>query len=254
MKFSRAITRKPAPSLAKGITEANLGTPDYKTAQKQHHLYIEALRKLGLKVEVLPEDAAFPDSVFVEDTAVCTPKFALISRPGASSRRKEIDSIQPVLEQYFDEIRKITAPGTLDGGDVMMVEDHYYIGLSNRTNAEGAEQFIGFLEHFGYLGSVVEMEHMLHLKTGLSYLEHNNLLVFGEFAERDEFKPFNRILIPDEESYAANSLWINDTVLVPDHHPKAKQLIEEAGYKTISLPVSEFQKLDGGLSCLSLRF
>jgi len=142
----------------------------------------------------------------------------------------------------------------LDAGDVMMVNNHFYIGISERTNHAGAEQLISILQKYNMSGSKVPLKEMLHLKTGLSYLEQNTLLITGEFLQNSEFEKYSKIIVDEKELYAANSLWINGTVLVPKGFDKTKNKIEQAGYKTIEVDVSEFQKLDGGLSCLSLRF
>jgi dimethylargininase len=136
----------------------------------------------------------------------------------------------------------------------MMVGNHYYIGLSNRTNTSGADQLIRILNSYGMTGSKVKLHHVLHLKTGMAYLENNNIVIFGEFKSHSEFSKFNHITIEKSESYAANCVWINDNVLIPRGFPKAKKALEKKGYPTISIDVSEFQKLDGGISCLSLRF
>lgn len=135
-----------------------------------------------------------------------------------------------------------------------MVGEHFYIGLSERTNLEGARQLVTILEKYAMRGSVIELNEVLHLKTGVNYLENNKLLACGEFLERPEFQGFEVLQVTQEEAYAANSLWVNGTVLVPAGHPKTLSMISAAGYQTIDVDVSEFQKLDGGLSCLSLRF
>ena len=253
-QFKNAIVKRPCPEMVNGITKASLGKPDPKNALKQHDLYIQALETCGLKVRVLEADNRFPDSTFIEDISVCTPHCAIITNPGAPARNGETAGIQYVLSGYYYNIEKITTPGTLDGGDIMMVGDHYYIGLSDRTNPEGADQFIKILEKYKMTGSKVKMKEMLHLKTGLSYLENNNLLIAGEFVNYPEFEKFNRIVIDPDEAYSANSLWINGTVFVPKGYPGTKKKIEALGYKIIEVDTSEFRKLDGGLSCLSLRF
>lgn len=252
--FTKAIVRKPCPNLTQGITHAGLGVPDYHKALLQHARYTDVLRELGLEVTLLEADDRFPDSVFVEDVAICTPHCAIVSRPGANSRRDEIEGIRESLHQHYDNVEHIDEPGTLDGGDVMMVGSHYYIGLSERTNPEGAEQLITILERYGMTGSQVPLQEVLHLKTGVSYLEENTLLVSGEFVSRDTFKDFRMIKVPPEEAYAANGIWINGSVLVPAGFPYTQKQIEDCGYTTIPLEMSEFEKLDGGLSCLSLRF
>lgn len=136
----------------------------------------------------------------------------------------------------------------------MMVGDHYYIGISERTNSDGADQMIRILKNHGMSGSKIRLKEVLHLKTGLSYLENNNLLICGEFIDDPVFEQFNKIVIESNEAYAVNSVWINGNVIVPEGFPKTSEKIKEAGYTLITTPVSEFQKLDGGLSCLSLRF
>jgi dimethylargininase len=252
--FKNAIVRVPCSRIKDGLSTSGLGKPDYYMALKQHSEYIETLRYLGLGVKVLVQDELYPDSTFVEDVALCTPSCAIITNPGAISRRGETNSIKPVLEEYYNVIEEISLPGTLEAGDVMKVENHYFIGISERTNSEGADQLIRILEKHEMTGTKILLERMLHLKTGVSYLENNNMLVCGEFLNNMMFKKFNRIIVDKNESYAANSLWINGIVLVPDGYPKTRKKIEKAGYKTIALDLSEFRKVDGGLSCLSLRF
>jgi dimethylargininase len=252
--FTKAIVRTPCEAMVSGISSAGLGLPDYQKALVQHADYIEALKECGLQVTVLPPDEDFPDSTFVEDAALLTPHCAIITRPGALTRRFEPRSISGVVHEFYTEVESIEAPGTLEAGDVMMVGEHFYIGLSERTNATGAQQLISILQKYGMQGSVVEMEDVLHLKTGLGYLENNKLLACGEFLGKPEFQRFDVLEVDLSEAYAANSVWINDTVLVPAGFPKTRTLIESAGYKIREVDVSEFQKLDGGLSCLSLRF
>ena len=136
----------------------------------------------------------------------------------------------------------------------MMVGSHFYIGLSERTNQAGTDQVIAILNKYGMTGSVVPLEKVLHLKTGVVYLENNNLLAAGEFLEWAAFQKYNILKVDEAESYAANCIWVNGTVIVPAGYPKTRQIIENTGYPTIRVDVSEFRKLDGGLSCLSLRF
>ena len=253
--FKNAIVKRPGHSLVDGITSTpKLGKPNYEIAIKQHDAYIEALKFCGVEVTVLQADERFPDSCFIEDVSVCTKKFAMIARPGAISRRGEEKEIIEAIKKYYNDLEYIKEPGTLEGGDVMMVKDHFYIGLSKRTNREGAEQLIKALGKYGMSGSIVEMSEMLHLKSGLAYLEDNVLLVAGEFLNNLEFKKFNKIIIDENETYSANCIRVNDYVLVTAGYPKTKEKIETAGFKTIVVDTSEYRKLNGGLSCLSLRF
>ncbi len=252
--FSKAIVRTPCRKIVDGITTANLGSPIYEKAIEQHRDYVRALETCGLEVFVLEADNAYPDSTFVEDVALLTPRCAIITNPGAESRRGETAVMHQTLSQFYTSIEKIEPPGTVEAGDIMMVGSHFYIGLSERTNLDGIRQMIAILEKHGLTGATVEMNEMLHLKTGLAYLEHNNLVATGEFLAKPEFQSFNILEVDVDESYAANCVWINDFVLIPEGFPKSRKLVESAGYQTIAVDVSEFQKLDGGLSCLSLRF
>lgn len=252
--FTKAIVRTPCKNITSALTTAKLGLLDYSLTIHQHQEYIEALKMCGLDVTVLNADENHPDSVFVEDTAVLTPQFAIITNPGAASRKGEVVDISEVLKRFYSNIETIEDPGTLDAGDVMMVRNHFYIGLSERTNENGAKHLITILNNNGMTGSTITLQNVLHLKSGVSYLERNNLLATGEFLSKSEFQKFNIIEIVNDVSYAANCVWINDKVLVPKGFPKTKGKIDELGYKTIEVDVSEFQKIDGGLSCLSLRF
>ena len=253
--FKNAIVKRPGHSLVDGITSTpKLGKPNYEIAIKQHDAYIEALKFCGVEVTVLQADERFPDSCFVEDVAVCTKKFAVITNPGVSSRKGEEKEIIEVIKKFYNDLEYIKEPGTLEGGDVMMVKDHFYIGLSKRTNKEGAKQLVKTLEKYGMSGSIVEMSEMLHLKSGLAYLENNVLLIAGEFINHLEFNNFNKIVVGEDEIYSANCIRVNDYVLVPAGYPETREKIETAGFKTIVVDTSEYRKVNGGLSCLSLRF
>jgi dimethylargininase len=162
--------------------------------------------------------------------------------------------MESVLTQFYLTIERIESPGTVDAGDIMMVGSHFYIGLSERTNEPGARQIIGILEEHGLTGSTVPLKEVLHLKSGVAYLENNNMVIAGEFVDRPEFSEFNLIEVSQGEGYAANCVWVNGSVLFASGRPKTLRSIEAAGYNVIVLDVSEFRKLDGGLSCLSLRF
>lgn len=252
--FSTAIVRTPGKSMINGLTTAHLGVPDYERALVQHQSYIKALTECGLNVTVMPADEDFPDSTFVEDAALLTPYCAIITNPGAASRKGETLKIREAVSRFYSDIEEISAPGSVEAGDVLMVGEHYYIGLSGRTNLAGSNQLIRILENYGMTGSTIELEHVLHLKTGVAYLEHNNLIVSGEFVNRPEFTGFNKIVVPNAEAYAANCIWVNDTVLVPAGYPITASKISDLGYSVVEIEMTEFQKLDGGLSCLSLRF
>lgn len=252
--FKQTIVKKPGKSYIHGLTTSDLGKPDYELLLEQHEAYIEALKKCNVDVHVLPANEQFPDSTFVEDTAVLTPEFAVITLPGIDSRADEIIEMEPTIKQYYDTIYYIKSPGTLDGGDVLQIEDHFYIGLSSRTNEEGAKQLISILEKGGYKGSIVTLKELFHLKTGISYIGNNTVVVTGELIDHPDFASFDKIIVPQEEEYAANCIRVNDYVIIPKGYPQTAQAIKDAGYNIIEVDTSEFRKHDGGLSCLSLRF
>ena len=255
--FKHTIVRTPCSKVCEGITSApELGKPVYEKALEQHAKYVEALKACGVDVKVLPPLEDYPDSCFMEDVAVLTAKCAVVTNPGAESRNGEKEAVVDALKEFYPEdvIEYIKAPGTLEGGDVMMCGDTFYVGESARTNAEGIAQFSAILGKYGYKVIGVPLEKVLHLKTGVNYLENGVLLVSGEFVEKPEFAGYKKIEIPEDEAYAANCIWMNGTVIVPEGYPAVKAAVEGAGYPVITVDTSEFRKIDGGLSCLSLRF
>ncbi len=256
--FTKAITRKPCRALIDGITTAMFGegTPDYDLAVKQHDNYVAVLRDLGLEVLDLEADERFPDSCFVEDPAVVMAECAIITNPATDSRNGEKFEIVDAIKKFYndDQIFFIEAPGTMEGGDVMLVDKHFYVGQSDRTNAEGFKQFEEIVSKFGYTASAVPVTEGLHLKDFVIYLENNNMLVSPKMNEDPHFKDFNKFVIEPEELYAINSMNINGTVLVPEGFPKTLKIIEDLGYPTVLVNNSEFAKIDGSLTCLSLRF
>jgi dimethylargininase len=251
--FTQTVVRIPGRSVVEGQTTSDLGLPNYEKTLIQHNEYVEVLRSCGVKVEVLESDEKYPDSCFVEDPAVVTKDFAIITNPGVDTRNGEKHIMEEALKQFFDHFEYIT-DGFLEGGDVMQIDKHFYIGLSKRTNQEGAEQFIKIVEKYGYTGEVVVLKEMFHLKTGVNFIGDNTLLVAGEFINDPRFDQFKKLIIHDDEMYAANCIRINDDLVMPADFPKTKQQLQDAGFKIKEVHMSEFQKIDGGLSCLSLRF
>ncbi|OIK08915.1 N(G),N(G)-dimethylarginine dimethylaminohydrolase [Bacillus sp. MUM 116] len=252
--FKKVIVKTPGETYVNGLTTSDLGTPIYEKALEQHASYIEAMKTCGVEVTVLPANAYFPDSTFVEDTAVLTPDFAVVTNPGAETRNGEIIEMEPALKNFYEKFYRIEAPGTLDGGDILQIEDHFYIGISARTNHEGAKQLKQILESENYKATIVELEKFFHLKTGVNYIGEETILVAGEFIDHADFNSYKKIIVPPEEEYAANCIRVNDYIIVPAGFPQTKKNLEDAGYKTLEVDTTEFRKLDGGLSCLSLRF
>jgi dimethylargininase len=255
--FRHAIVRPPGKSFADGLTTPNLGKPDLALAGAQHKAYCAALTSCGLEIHYLASDELYPDSTFVEDTAVLTPDFAILARPGADSRQGEVEAITPAIRRFYSTVYSIQAPGTLDGGDICEAGNHFFVGVSQRTNEEGARQFAEIVATHGYTARMVDirgMSSILHLKSGIAYLGDNRLLLMNELAGREEFAGYESTSVPPSETYGCNCVLVNDVVLAPAGFPQVSSELAKRGYKAIELEMSEFRKMDGGLSCLSLRF
>jgi dimethylargininase len=253
MNFTYAITRRPGKNFAQGLTTANLGKPNYELILQQYALYVETLRSIGLKIIELDAQPDYPDAHFVEDTAVVTPDVAIIANPGAASRQGEQKAISKILKQYRAN-EHIQAPGTLDGGDVLMIGNHFFIGISERTNWEGARQLGKILEKYENTWTTLQVGAGLHFKSSVNYAGNNTLLVTEDFASHKALNGYNKIIVKKEEEYAANVLWINDHLLIPTGFPDTKAKLKSLDLRIIELDVSEVRKMDGGLTCLSIRF
>ena len=255
--FNRAIVRLPGSNFADGLTTVDLGTPLLDEVLHQHADYCDALRKCGLQLTVLEADLRYADSTFVEDTAILTPEAAILCRPGAPSREAEVAAIRPTLEGFYSRILTIDPPGTVDGGDICDAGEHFFIGISLRTNEDGARQLKAHLNGLGYTASTIDIRDMktiLHLKSGISYIGNDTLVVMEEMAARRRFARYNLLRVSVKESYAANCVRVNDRVFLAKGFPQLRKELTARGFKPLVLNMSEFQKMDGGLSCLSLRF
>lgn len=255
--FKNAIVRIPGSNFAEGLTSVDLGVPRYDKVLVQHSRYCEALRECGLTITTLGADLMHPDSTFVEDTAVLTSRGAILTRPGARSREAEVVAMRSAISSFSATFLEIEAPGTLDGGDICEAEDHFFLGQSQRTNEEGCRQLAAHLATLGYTSSIVDVRGMtsiLHLKSGISYIGNNTLVVMEEMAGNPLFRDYELIRVSVEESYAANCVRVNERVLVAAGYPRLAAELVDRGFNPLILEMSEFQKMDGGLSCLSLRF
>ncbi|UXI70425.1 dimethylarginine dimethylaminohydrolase family protein [Tahibacter amnicola] len=255
--FSQALVRPPSLNFADGLTREDLGAPDFPKALAQHERYCEALQRCGLTLTRLPPDARFPDGTFVEDTAVLMPNCSVLTLPGAESRAGEVDAIRDALLRQGHRLVQIQAPGSVDGGDICETGDHVLIGISARTNEEGARQLAAFLADAGYTSECVDIraiDSILHLKSGLSWLGDNRVLLIEALAGHPAFARYERIVIDADEAYAANAIRVNDHVLLAAGYPRTAERLRQAGYSLVELDMSEYRKMDGGLSCLSLRY
>ena len=257
MKLTHALVRPPPATFAAGITSSGLGPPDLALALEQHEAYCRTLERLGLSLVRLPPDPEFPDSTFVEDAAIVTSNGAILTRPGAPSRTGEVASLGAALGRWFPQLDRITPPGTVDGGDVCEAGPHFFIGLSQRTNPEGAAQLAAWLAGRGFESSAIDIRKlpgMLHLKTGLSWLDGRCMLAWGALAGHETLRGWEVVEVPKGEEYAANCVRVNQAVIVAQGFPETAALLRGLGHDVLAIDMSEYRKMDGGLSCLSVRW
>jgi dimethylargininase len=254
-RFTRAIVSTPGNNFQDGLKGefGDLGVPDYEKTLEQQRAYVDTLKKCGLEVIELEADE-YPDSTFVEDVAVLTDKCAVVTNPALPSRKGETKRIKKVLAQYFDTLEFIVDPGTVEGGDVMRIDNDFFIGVSKRTNREGAEQLAAILEKYGYTATLIPMSKMYHLKGCVCYLGDGYVIITGELIGNKAFDKYKQIIVDEDEAYCTNSMRINDYVIAPKGFPKTIKKMEDAGFKILEADMSEFRKQDGGLTCKSLRF
>jgi dimethylargininase len=222
-------------------------------AKEQHIRYCETLEQLGLTLVMIEPDDRFPDCCFVEDPAIVIGETAIISRMGAKSRIGEEIEVKNTLSKY-KKVYEIKPPGTIDGGDVLRINKKIYIGLSERTNHFAIQQVRTYLSDYGYQVIPVNIKHILHLKSACTYIGNTVVVMFpGHFDDRI-FSDFHKIIIDKREARSANCLSVNGKVLVQKGYPNTKKLIEDEGFETVEIEMSEFRKGGGSLTCLSIIF
>ena len=256
MRLTRALVRRPSPNFAEGLTRGEYGSPSYTLAKAQHERYCEELERCGLRLTRLSADAHHPDGTFVEDTAILTGRGAILTRPGEPSRRGEVGSVREALMELAPSLGEIEAPGCVDGGDVCEIDGRFLIGISERTNEEGARQLAAMLASHGYDSTFLDVRgtpELLHLKSGLSALDDGRLVAVEALAGRDELRGQAIVRVANGESYAANCVCVNGRVLIARGFPLLEEALVRLRYDVVTLEMSEFRKMDGGLSCLSLR-
>ncbi len=244
----RAFVRPPGESFAAAISSAGAKI-DVALAREQHTAYRDALRAARVDVVELPSSEDYPDSCFMQDPALVIRSRAIIARPGAASRQGEEALVAPLLRERFSTV-EVVAPGTLEGGDVLVLPDRVYVGLSDRTNAEGIRQLRAALHPLPV--EEIPVVGLLHLLSGVTYLGRNTLLAVRSMADRPEFAGMDVLIVPDEEAYACNALGLGEFVVAPAGYDGTIRLLETHGFRALPVPVSEFAKADGGVTCLSL--
>ena len=253
--FTHAITRKPSEAVIRGLTSQDRGLPDFNLMNIHHIDYVKALKKAGATVIELDALENFPDSTFVEDTALCLPEGAVIMKPGAPSRLKEVNFIEPHLQDLYREVYRIEGTGTIEAGDILTTESEILVGRSDRTSAEGISELQGIVKKWGYkVTEVITPLEILHFKTDCSLLNSDTVLCTERLAGTGCFKNYNIILTCDGEEEAANTVRFNDWVIMPDGFINTTERLINYGFKVMRVGNTECAKIDGGMSCLSLRF
>ncbi|OIQ31304.1 MAG: dimethylarginine dimethylaminohydrolase [Alphaproteobacteria bacterium MedPE-SWcel] len=255
-RFTHAISRRPSASITDGLRAVDVGTPDLALFQQHHADYVAALRETGADVTLLEPLEPYPDAVFVEDTALCLPEGAVIMRPGAPSRLGEAAEMAPHLRALYGEVRAITgADSYIEGGDILTTEHEILVGRSARTNAAGIAELRARVADWGYtVREVITPAGVLHFKTDCSLLDAETVLATERLAASGCFEGYQVIHTAEGEEAAANTIRFNDLVLMPAGFPATRDRLAAAGYKVREIGNSEAAKLDGGMSCPSLRF
>ena len=258
--FTHAILRDPADSIVDGLRAVDTGTPDVTLFRAQHAAYRDALETAGLITTVLTPLQAFPDRVFVEDAALCLPEGAVVMRPGAPTRLGEAVLIEPALHDAFDEVRQLPSlgdhgHGRIEGGDVLVTDREILVGRSARTNGAGIEALRVTVRDWGYtVRELATPPDILHFKTDCGLLDGETILTTKRLAAGGHLDGYRLIHVAEGEEPAANAVRVNDVVLLPAGYPRTAEVLVRAGYDVVALPNSEAAKVDGGMSCLSLRF
>ena len=248
-----ALVRKPGPEAVDGLTSQPGPPLQFGELQRQHDLYCRQLERLGIRLLGLDPLPGYPDAYFVEDTAIVTPEMAIITRPGAHQRQGEEQSVASVLADHRP-LKTIQPPGTLDGGDVLVVSDHVFVGLSDRTNRQGADQLARILKPYGYRFTGVAVTEGLHLKSSVNSVGDGCLLILASWAQKPEFEGYHNLCVPPEEAHACNTLAINGHLIMAAGYPRTQALLETTGRPLHTLDTSPMRRMDGGLTCLSIRF
>ena len=250
-----AITRQVSPAINRcELTHIAREPIDYERACAQHKQYEDALRSLGINVITLDAEADLPDSVFVEDVALVLDECAIMLNPGASSRRPEVASVEKALAPYR-EIFRIQPPGTVDGGDILTVGRTIYVGLSSRSTEDAIGQMKAILEpRQGYRVLAVNVTGCLHLKSAVTQVSEDTLLINPEWVSKDDFPGMRFIEVDPSEPSAANAVLIDDALIYPSSFPKTRAKLEQAGINLLIVDADELAKAEGAVTCCSLIF
>lgn len=254
-QFTHALCREPSRSVVKGLRLENMGNPDYTLMCRQHDIYVEALKEAGVIVNILAASEDFPDSIFVEDAALVLDGVAILMQPGANSRAGEPEILVQDGKQWFKDIVNKDLGGSIDGGDILCFDDVVLVGMSERTSEAGADSLASIVADFGYeLRKVRTPKDILHFKSHCSLLDEKTAIATKALAASGCFKGFDVVVVPDDEPQGSNVIRVNDKVIMSAEAPKTIAMLKEQGYDVLPVPTTEVAKIDGAVSCCSLRY
>ncbi len=253
--FDTAIVRQPCEAVVNGLRDGDAGDPTFAGVAAEHVAYVAALERAGVEVTTLPALEDYPDSIFVEDPALVFASGAILLHPGAPTRQGETTEIEPVLRDHFETVLQLPCRGFADGGDILVTPERVIIGLSARTDKQGAEDLQGLLAQLGQTSEIVRTPpDVLHFKTDCGLLDEARVLTTARLAASGVFYGLDPVIVPSGEEAVANALRVNDIVMLGQDFPRTIDLLDAKGYEVVALPTSEIGKLDAGLSCMSLRW
>ena len=253
INFKNAIVRLPSESIINAISSKGL-SPDFLKAKKQHQAYTDTLKETGLDVKILKPLKYLPDSLFVEDPALIYNKICIILKPGVVTRLEEASNLKIEISELFDQVFTIEH-GNVEGGDILRIKNHFIIGISSRTDEVGAKNLSKIIKKIGGTSEIaVTPENILHFKSECSLLDEETILATENLIETGFFdKKYQIVKVPKGEETGANCLRINEQLLIPKGYTRLLDILSK-DYKIRVLDVTEMEKVDAGLSCLSLRW
>jgi len=254
-QFTHALTRLPALSVVDGLRAVDQGAPDAVQFRSDHQAYVDALEAAGIQVTTLPALEDFPDSVFIEDTALCLPQGAVILKPGAPSRAGETFASEQALGAFYSTLHHLNGDGFIEGGDILVTDREILVGLSDRTDAAGVKLLEQIVGAWGYTIRMIDVpREILHFKTDCGLLDGETVLSTARLAEGGGFKDYRVLDVPDGEETAANAIRVNGKVILSSGFPRTAEMLNDAGFDVIPVPTGQAALVDGGPSCQSLRF
>ncbi len=254
-EFTHALCRQPGRSVTDGLRLEDMGNPDFETLCTQHEIYIKALKEAGVEVNILPSQDQFPDSIFVEDAALVLDGVAILLNPGAASRAGEPQVLKEDGGTFFKDIIQPKFSGPIDGGDILCFDNIVMVGMSARTSDAGADDLAKVVAKFGYhLVKAQTPPEILHFKSHCSLLNETTAISTQALMTSGCFEGFNIVVVPQDEPQGSNVIRVNEKVIMAEEAPKTAKMLRDLGFDVLQVPTSEVAKIDGAVSCCSLRY